>query len=198
MDMTIRSIQTYGLFNVSIPYFLGFSGFLRISRSICMYRTFVDVVLAMVAGALLFFGVSAQVRAQSGDPTGFTDQLNIQRVARGLSLVSYNPNYVNVSAQNNILQAAHGLGHHFLGGLAQCSGIGHASPQSVLSDWSQSPGHANILFGPGLTSVGYHQLGTCHTVSCSMSYASQAPVASYPAYQYNVRYQPFRRFRWRR
>ena len=123
----------------------------------------------------LFFITFLQstAQAQSGDPTGFTDQLNAVRVQRGLPPVAYNPGYVSVAAQNNAWQAVRGLGHHVLGGLAQCAGVGPADCQSILSLWLSSPSHAAILLSPSLASVGYHQSGAHHTVSGSMGFNMQ-------------------------
>lgn len=137
--------------------------------------TLIDTLLTALAALFLFLGVAAATaRAQSGDPSGFTDALNQKRASIGLSAVRYEPSYVGVAARNNSFQVSLGLGHHFLGGLAQCAGVGQANCQSVLADWSASPGHAAILFDPSLQAVGYHQLGTAHMVSGSSSGATAA------------------------
>lgn len=136
----------------------------------------IDTTIAAIIGALFYFAVVGQVHGQSvaptsapapGDPSGFTELLNQQRAQRGLQPVTYNISYVSVAQTNNYYQSSHGLGHHFLGGLAQCAGVGVNDARSILSLWLGSPGHAAILLDPALSVVGYHQQGTCHTVSCS-------------------------------
>lgn len=112
----------------------------------------------------------AACAAASGSCGGFIGLLNAARAHRGLSPVAYDPYAEGVSAQNNAMQSHRGLGHWFLGGLAQCSAVGQPDPASALTAWSQSPPHAAILFSPGLRSCGYSQVGACHTASGSMGY----------------------------
>ncbi len=143
-----------------------------------MRRWIISVLELAAIYGLITFAVAGQLRGQEVDPTGFTADLNTMRAARGLPAVRHDPGIVGVAGRNNELQVVYGLGHHYLGGLAQCSGIGHPDFRAILNAWSLSPGHAAILFSPALTSVGYHQLGTCHTVACSMGgSAVQAPMA---------------------
>jgi len=130
--------------------------------------------IAFFFAAALLFGATAH--GQSGaDPIGFTDQLNAARVGRGLAPVSYNSSSVGAAAANNAQQLVRGLGHFVTGGFAQCAGVGQPDSRSVLNAWSMSPGHAAILFSPQLVSVGYHQSGVCHTVSCLMGFAQPQP-----------------------
>ena len=146
-----------------------------------MRRITISIIELAVAYALIYIAVAGQIvrgsdeigesippaNQSSTDPTGFTEALNGLRAQRGLRPVAYDPRITAHAERNNQLQRSYGLGHHWLGGLAQCVGVGMFDMGSVLRAWTMSPGHAAILFDPSLTSVGYHQLGTCHTASCS-------------------------------
>jgi hypothetical protein len=160
-----------------------------------MRRISTTIIELVAAYALVYFAIAGQLRAddQPSDPTGFVPMLNQERVKAGLPPVAYDPGIVAHAARNNQLQSAYGLGHHWLGGLAQCAGVGFADCRSVLGAWSMSPGHAAVLFSPSLVSVGYHQLGTNHTASCSMGYA--VAVQAGPQGHYPVRRGLFRRCR---
>src|SRR5208282_4595813 len=140
----------------------------------------ISLIELVLTYALITFAIVGQLRAQEVDPTGFTQELNLLRTQRGLPAVRYDPGIVGHAARNNSLQSVYGLGHHWLGGLAQCAGLGQPDMRSVLNAWNGSPGHAAILLSPSLVSVGYHQSGVCHTVACSMGWTVSAPVQSVP------------------
>lgn len=168
-----------------------------------------------VAGTLARGDEPAQGRSDvvdpaSADSSGFTGRLNARRAERGLAPVAHDSGLSTHARRNNELQSRYGLGHHYTGGLAQCAGVGLADCVSALAAWIASPGkydrwgnyimgHADILFSPTLVAVGFDQLGSCVTVSCSMGGASVAasgagtisPPSSMPAY----RVRPRRRMR---
>ncbi len=119
---------------------------------------------------MLPISIALLVIAQSpDDPSGFVPALNAERAARGLPAVAHDPAAVEVAAQNNSHQAAYGLGHHVLGGLGQCAGVGLHDALSALHAWLGSPSHAAILLDPGLVSVGCHGAGGCWTASTRSS-----------------------------
>jgi len=136
--------------------------------------------------------------AQSGDPSGFVDQLNALRARYGLRAVAHDAAAVPIAAANNAWQAVRGLGHHVLGGYGQCAAIGMGSPEAALWAWCGSPAHAALILAPDLVSVGFAWDGSNATVAtqqAGMSVSRQ--VTNQYAWTY-YQWQPRRWRRWRR
>lgn len=140
------------------------------------------IMLAMVVALLMAGSAKAQ------DPSGFVGMLNQARVARGLRPVYHDPNGAAVAHQNNLAQAAGGLGHWVTGGYGQVAAIGAWDAKAALDMWTGSPSHAAIIFAPDLVSVGFSQWGSCATASTTQSFAAvpiygavQSRVWTYPA-----------------
>jgi uncharacterized protein YkwD len=142
--------------------------------------------------ALLLCG---SVQAQTVDPTGFTEQLNVVRHSLSLPLVSFGPTTVGIAQTNNAGMRAGAGPHNFTGGLAQCSAQGSyaVSAAASLSAWIASPAHNAIIMSPALVSVGYATDGYCATVACTMGQPAIQPAL--PHYYSPTRRGLFRRFR---
>lgn len=133
--------------------------------------------------------------AQTGDPSGFADELNAARARRNLAPVAYDPGCATVAAENcRAMAAARAVGHFILGGLGQCAAFAN-DPRHALELWSGSPAHAAIIFAPDLVSVGYAAHGPWATISTRQSFAvtQSWEVSPMPAWTYRPR-----RVRWRR
>jgi len=126
--------------------------------------------------------VMALVLTAPAHAQDFVALLNQARAARGLGPVAYNAQAVVVARQNNAAQMARGLGHWVLGGFGQCSAVGFNDAASALFAWTNSPGHAAIIFAPSLASVGFDTMGGCCTVSTTDGLAA-VPI-------YGAVYQP--------
>ena len=138
--------------------------------------------MRILAMALVMAAMGGVARAQ--DDGGFVWMLNQARAARGLSPVAHNPAAVQVAAQNNALQLARGLGHHFLGGYGQVAAVGAWDAKAALDMWTGSPSHFAILFAPNLASVGFHQIGGVATASTQQSFAVVQQQWVYPQQYY--------------
>jgi hypothetical protein len=122
--------------------------------------------------ACLANDAAAQTAAQTaGIPTAepvatrFLVALNAERAKYSLQPVIGSLRLEQVAAENNRLQAIKGGGHHFLGGFGQCAGFGYPTMGAVIQGWLGSPSHRALILAPDLSMVGYHQLGSIHTVS---------------------------------
>lgn len=134
-------------------------------------RKFLAVAVSLILGTLY-----RPATAQSGDPTTFTDQLNIERARRGLAPVTFDPGAVPAAAANSQAMAAHNcVGHFELGGMGQCSAYA-ADARLALAMWAASPAHASLIFAPDLVSVGYSAWGPWATCS-----TRQEGAAAYPS-----------------
>lgn len=152
------------------------------------------LIFAILTG--LYFGIMGQLHADE-----FTDLLNIEREARGLSRVTFDPGSVPISERNNALQWLSGLGHHDTGGMGQCAIAGCNRTAYAVAKWIESPSHAAVILDPRLLWVGYACDGYFASVACSVSslpvLASQtksaaSPVATFPPYGAAWRYRPRR------
>ncbi len=127
-----------------------------------------NTLLAMLLGAALWFLTVGQCHAQSSDPSGFTDSLNVARGARGLDPAAHDRALVSTALANNSWQRVYGLGHHVTGGLWQVACIGSGDVSRVLATWSGSAAHAAMIYSPNLVSVGYANDGWAATATLVM------------------------------
>jgi hypothetical protein len=128
------------------------------------------IAIGFVVWMILFLWavVGAFSQEVEKDASGFVDQLNNARAARGLGPVVHDVSLVTRAQANNALQRLRGLGHWHTGGVAQCAAIGFRDIASTLSAWTHSPGHAAIIFSPYAQRVGYAGDGWAATVSVAM------------------------------
>jgi hypothetical protein len=95
----------------------------------------------------------------SGDCMGFVGWLNGVRAQHGLGPVSHDPALDGWCHQNNLAQAARGMGHWIMGtARRQNAAMGLGFP-GVESAWMNSPGHRAALLDPTLRFVGIAWLG---------------------------------------
>jgi hypothetical protein len=96
----------------------------------------------------------------TADPYGFAAILNQYRAAAGLAPLAYDPDLSNWAAQNNIVQAEKGIGHHITANCFQNCAWNTPDAASTAEEWMNSRGHrANMLtsaatrfgiaYGPG-------------------------------------------------
>jgi hypothetical protein len=94
------------------------------------------------------------------DPYGFATILNGYRASAGLPPLAYDHGLSAWAAQNNAVQASHGMGHHIVPNCRQNCAWNTPDAPSVAQAWMDSRGHrANMLdssvtrfgiaFGPG-------------------------------------------------
>lgn len=100
--------------------------------------------------------------APASDPYGFTNWLNQTRARYGLRPVGYDPNLEAWAHQNNLQQAARGMGH-FIMGAARRQNSAMGSYASIPSMWMQSPGHQSALLDPTITFIGLAGYGAFWT-----------------------------------
>lgn len=103
--------------------------------------------------------VAAQPETGSGGAAGFLAWLNATRASYGVAPVAYDPAIEASCAQNNALQAAHGLGHHFMGLCRRQNSAAGLFFPGVEAAWMASPGHSSALLDPSLTRIGIAWLG---------------------------------------
>ena len=115
------------------------------------------------AGVIAAQGVATPYVPSVGDQ--FLCALNAERQKFGLQQVIGKLSLERVAAINNA-GISQGRGpHNHLGGYGQCAGIGYPTMQAALAGWLGSPSHRALILAADLTEVGYHQMGTLHTVS---------------------------------
>lgn len=93
------------------------------------------------------------VQAAGGGAAGFLAWLNATRAQYGLPAVVYDATVEASCHQNNLMQAARGMGHHFMGcHRRQNAAMGLGFP-GIEAAWMGSPGHCSALLDPGITRV---------------------------------------------
>lgn len=96
-------------------------------------------------------------QAVGSDAAGFLAWLNAVRAQHGLQAVGYDAGLEAWCHQNNLAQAAQGMGHWIMGAARrQNAGWGH--PSVIYPAWMNSPGHRSALLDPTIRNVGiaYH------------------------------------------
>lgn len=91
-------------------------------------------------------GPSLAPAPAAGDPYGFLNWLNATRAAYGLAAVGYDPALDGDCHQNNLCQAARGLGHHFMGRARRQNSAWNAA--DVGRVWMGSSAHQSALLDP--------------------------------------------------
>jgi len=88
----------------------------------------------------------------SSDPYNFLNWLNGVRAQHGLPAVSHDPNLSNWASQNNVAQAARGMGHHIMGPARMQNSAGNMSWPGDA--WMWSPAHRAALLDPTIQFIG--------------------------------------------
>lgn len=92
--------------------------------------------------------------ASGGDAAGFLAWLNSTRAAYGLPAVGYSAEVEASCRQNNILQAARGMNHWFMGCHRRQNAAWGLGFPGVESAWMGSPGHCSALLDPTIRWIG--------------------------------------------
>lgn len=97
----------------------------------------------------------APAPVQGGDPYGFLGWLNATRAAHGAPPVVLDGRLTADCVHNNRIQAAHGSGHHHMGGRRQNVAMTDGGIRAVEQMWMDSPvGHKQALLDPSVRRVG--------------------------------------------
>jgi uncharacterized protein YkwD len=101
-------------------------------------------------------GTVAAAMQPGGDasPGGFLAWLNATRAAYGLPSVAYSADVEASCHQNNLMQAARGMDHHFMGCHRRQNVAAGLGFPGVEAAWLNSPGHASALLDPTIRHVG--------------------------------------------
>lgn len=121
-------------------------------------RTF---IIGLVVGIFAFVGAStanAQVTwvypqnypSVCSDANGFTQWLNSVRSTYGLPPVGYDASLEADCHQNNLWQAARGMGHHFFGRARRQNASAVPDFGKVGPCWMDSPGHRAAMLDPNI------------------------------------------------
>jgi uncharacterized protein YkwD len=105
----------------------------------------------IVPGPPAQYGTTA---GAAGDPAAFLAWLNATRAAYRLPAVGYDPNMEAWAHQNNLRQAAGGIGHFVMGPARRQNAAWNAGFPGVEAMWMASPGHRAALLDPTITHIG--------------------------------------------